>query len=166
MNSPSSPKSPSWPPLIEFARASWFVRLRDVVVTILAWVFLLYLVRNGVSLFVDYFFVHPIFALSKPNPLVDVETWRHLGNFGLVALVIMLWLFIWSIINGRRLRAVKRMTPPSRLPVEDQAERFQLAPETVERWREMKVSIVQFEAGNKIVAVIPLGGTDSTLPTV
>jgi len=33
----NSPPPASWPPVIEFARAPWFVRVRDILLTLAAW---------------------------------------------------------------------------------------------------------------------------------
>jgi poly-beta-1,6-N-acetyl-D-glucosamine biosynthesis protein PgaD len=165
MNSPSPTPTPTpWPPIIEFARAPWFVRLRDIVLTVLAWAFLLRIVQNGISHFIDYLFTHLIYVRSGAQPPPRAQLLGQFSYFGVVALVIMLWLALWSLINRRRLQSFKRVASPAPLPVADHAASFQLAPELVEHWQEMKISIVQFDAQHRIMAVLPSEGNSPVIP--
>jgi poly-beta-1,6-N-acetyl-D-glucosamine biosynthesis protein PgaD len=165
MNSPSSSPAPvPWPPLIGFAHAPWFVRVRDIVLTILAWALLLHLVYSGLYIFIDYLFIYPKLTLTNPYSWRDVRLLGKFNYFGLVAFAAMLWLAMWSLINRQRLRAVKRMPSPPPLPVAEHAASFQLAPEVVEHWQEMKISVVQFDAQHRIVAVLPPEANSPAIP--
>jgi poly-beta-1,6-N-acetyl-D-glucosamine biosynthesis protein PgaD len=149
-----NPNDPgSWPPIISFARAPLLVRIRDFVLTIAAWALLIYLARNGIALIIDYL-SYPIFELTKTHPPGLPELWAHLGGFLIYAIAAMVWLTMWGIINRHRLRYVARVTPPPPLPVEQHAASFNLDAGTVERWREMKVVVVQFDANHRIVSPI------------
>lgn len=139
-----------WPPIIELARAPWWVRIRDVLVTIAAWAGILYLARGAVYLIVDYF-SDPIFELTRTHSPDWLELWHHLKTFVIFSGVGMLWLMMWGIIHRRRLRRVAWLAPVPPLPLEEHAAYFQLDPAMVQRWTEMKTIVVQFDENHRIV---------------
>ena len=144
-----------WPPLIGFTRAPWWVRLRDIVLTIAAWALFFYLVRNGLRLIVDYF-SDPIFELTYTYP--DwITIWNHLDTFLVLSTIAMLWLTLWGLIHRRRLRFAARQPPPPQLALEEHAACFGIDTGGAERRREMKVAVVHFDAAHRITEVIPGG---------
>jgi len=156
----STPPPASWPPIIEFARAPWYVRVRDIVLTLAAWAVFLYMLRNAIAIVIDYF-SNPIFKLTKTNPPTWAQFWEHMDAFVKCSAGAVVWLTFWGIIQRHQLRLAIHATPPHPLPLEKHAASFQLDPASVEQWRELKIALVQFDASNRIASVTPPGGTDS-----
>ena len=153
------PNAPTpWPPLIEFARAPWPVRLRDILCTLAAWALLLYMLRGPVATIIDYF-SYPVFELTKTQPPDWQKLWAHMRPFVFLSIAAMGWLAIWAVIHRRQLRYVARVTPPTPLTVADHVASFGLESAAVERWREAKVATVQFDSANRISGFTPAGTT-------
>lgn len=73
-------------------------------------------------------------------------------------MISVLWLVLWGLINRRRLCFAARQTPPARLPLEQHAASFELDADEVERWHEMKIAVVQFDAAHRITSVDRVAG--------
>lgn len=149
--------SPRWPPIIEFSRASWWVRLRDIFLTIAAWALFFYLIRNGLRLMVDYF-SDPIFELTHTHPPDWVTIWSHLDDFLVVSTIAMLWLTLWGLIHRRRLQFAVRQPSPPLLPLAEHAARFDVDAAEAERRRQMKIAVVHFDAAHRVTDVVEGGG--------
>lgn len=146
-----------WPPIIAFARASAFIRLRDILLTSAAWSRLLYLMRDGLRLILDYF-SYPIFQLSHAHSADWMEVWNRMSSFLILSVVAMLWLVLWGLIHRRRLQfAAAHDTPPRPLPLDQHAAFFHLDPAAVERSHESKIAVVQFDAEHRITSLSQLG---------
>ncbi len=149
------PISP-WPPLIEFARAPFLVRVRDIVLTILVWALLIYLIVDRLAVAFDFFaWYHSPSAVGIRHSLL---------YFAYAAIFAMLWLSMWSVIHLRRLLSFKRMTLPMRLQVPEHAAAFDLDPAMVERWRATKISVVQFDAAHRIASVTSVDPLSTSQP--
>ena len=97
----------------------------------------------------DYF-SYPILAFSKTHSL----SWRALldriGNFALVSLLLVLWLTFWGFVRRKDLRRTHDPRPVPALLLSDHAAAFGVPPETIERWRQSQVVVVQFDAANRL----------------
>jgi len=144
-----SPTRP-WPPIIDFARAPWWIRLRDVSATIAAWSLLAYFMRDGIAMTVDYF-SHPVFTLARTQMPDWAKVWDRAQYFLLVSAGGVLWLALVGFLRRRRLRLAARQTPPPSLALEAHAEIFGLTPGAIERWREMKISTIEFDNASRMI---------------
>lgn len=141
-----------WPPVIDAARAPWFVRLRDWLLTILAWALLLYLLRDGIRLLVDYF-SNPIFQLTRTHSLDWMTVWDRLYVFLIMSAVTMLWLMLWGLVHRRRLQLAAHATPPGSLPLDCHAASFNFEAADIEECRKLKVAIVRFDGNHRITSI-------------
>jgi hypothetical protein len=110
-----SPSGRSVPPLITSGATSWGVRLRDVVLTLVAWALVALLLRDFFRLSYDYL-KYPHFELSEPAPTWDILLGIFLRHhFVLSGLV--LWVLSWAFIFSYRRRTLLRhkAQPPARL---------------------------------------------------
>jgi poly-beta-1,6-N-acetyl-D-glucosamine biosynthesis protein PgaD len=149
-----SPLHP-WPPIIEFARAPLLVRVRDILFTLVAWMVLFNALRDVLNAII-YFLVHPSLAYPRMHTLYEEGFWHHMLDFVLLALCVMLWIAFWAFVHRNRAHRSKRVTPPARLPALTHAASFGLDPEMVQRWQRTKVTIVQFDADNRIAGISPV----------
>jgi len=134
-----------WPPLIEGAHVPGWVRLRDVVLTLLAWALLLWTMKHTLQLVVDYL-RPPHFEFSSMTPPNWIELWYRLAPFFDFVAVLLLWLLVWALARGRYLRATAPMTQPPPLGIAAQAADFGLGQETIAPWREARILVVHFGA--------------------
>ena len=154
-----------WPPVIDAARAPRLVRVRDLLLTILAWALLLYLLRDGLLLVVDYF-SDPIFQLTRTHSLDWMTVWNRLYLFLTMSAVTMLWLILWGLVHRRRLQLAAHAPPPNPLPLDRHAASFNFTTNGIEEWRKLKVAIVQFDGNHCITSVAaPANRLESAHPT-
>lgn len=147
----------NWPPVIRYTRAPWYVRARDVLITIVAWAVIVYLVWDGLVLVFD-FFRYPIFQLTKTAPPDWVRMWDSLDFFLVIAAGHMAWIVLWGFIRRRRLGRAARVTPPPPLALEEHAATFGLQPSEIEQWRQMKTAVVEFDSHSRITGILQSDG--------
>jgi hypothetical protein len=67
--------------------------------------------------------------------------------------LLILWLAFWGIIRRQELRRTHDPRPVPPLPLHDHAAIFGVSPETVERWRQDRSVLVEFDASNHLERV-------------
>ena len=143
----------SWPPLISSAQVPRFVRVRDWVMTLLAWVALAFFLRLGFLLLWDYF-SSPIFELTRTKAPDWGFVWDRLSLFIYLIFGVVIWIIAWGVGRRAQLRQTfdRRVMPP--LSLEEHATSLGLDPREIERWRECRIVTVHFE-GNRIATAQP-----------
>jgi len=134
-----------WPPLIAGANVPAWVRLRDVVLTLLAWALLVYLMRETLHLMHDYLRA-PIFEFTNATPPDWEELWGRLRPFSYFVAALTLWLLFWALVRGRRMRATAPVAQPASLATKQHAAAFGLENAAVARWTEVRILVVHFDA--------------------
>jgi poly-beta-1,6-N-acetyl-D-glucosamine biosynthesis protein PgaD len=139
-----------WPPLITGSRLPRWIRIRDVVLTLLAWFLLGRLLRDPIYVAYDYL-RHPIFQLTTAQPLDVGVLWERLRYFALISVVLVTWLCLWALINRRRMILCPTGSPqPPALTVAEQAARAGIDEKKVNEAREFKVANVLFREDGAI----------------
>ena len=142
--------STPWPPIIGNARVPWWVRLRDLVLTLLAWIVLLYAVSPiwialwlDIQLLLGFRMAHV--ASIPPSP------WHVLRPFLGVAALFALWLVSFAIVR-RHLYLTKWhvSNQPPALPRKEQTERSGVSAELTEQLLGQRNSIVRFDAHGRL----------------
>lgn len=106
-----------WPPLIVGANVSAWVRVRDFVLTLLAWGLLAYLMRETLDLANDYL-RYPMFEFTNAEPPDWEEIWGRLQSFSnFVAAHDLAAGLAWALVRGRRMRATTPEPQPPPLPL-------------------------------------------------
>ena len=142
------PSKPDWPPIIGTGITP-FVRLRDTILTVIAWIFVGALLWELFEVLWDYF-DEPIFAFSKTHSLSWLGLLQRIGNFALVSLSLVLWLIFWGFVRRKELRRTHDPRPVPALLLSEHAAAFGVPPEAIERWRQSQVVLVQFDASNRL----------------
>jgi poly-beta-1,6-N-acetyl-D-glucosamine biosynthesis protein PgaD len=141
-----------WPPLVTGTRLPLWVRVRDFALTLLAWAALAYLLRDAIALLVDYLSA-PLFELTHAQPPQWREIGRHMRPFLSLAGMLVCWLAIWSLLRRKRMRAVPPSPQPAPLPDAEHAVAFGVDPLELDAWREHRIVVVNFDAGDRISGV-------------
>ncbi len=144
-----APSKPDWPPIIGSGKVMPFIRLRDTILTVIAWILVAALPWEVFELLWDYF-SYPILTLSKTHSLSWTALLDRIGNFALVSLLLVMWLTFWGFVRRKQLRRTHDPRPAPALPLRDHAVAFGVPPETIERWRQSQIVVVHFDAANRL----------------
>lgn len=142
-----------WPPLIAAANVSFWARLRDIVLTVAAWLLLAYLLMPMIrALWSD---MQVVLGLSPPGAIPALERlWQDLAPFlGLVALM-MLWMVCYAGV--RRLVLTRSLRAAGQSPPLDRATHVQslgLSPKEAGKLQQARVAVVEFDAASRIAIV-------------
>lgn len=137
-------KPAEWPPLIHGAGVPMWVRVRDVVLTLLAWVALAWVLRAGLELTVDYL-SPPRFEFTSFSPPNLLELASRLSGFLYFIGALFGWLIFWAVMRGSRLRLTAPETQPPGLTLSAHSADFDLDAADLEAWREARVLVVHFD---------------------
>jgi len=109
---------PCWPPRVHQEVAPWWVRLRDLVLTLLAWLAYLWILRDPVLASIAWLspsLAAHLTAVFGEVPNIDVQPYLWVAT-GLVA-----WLFLSGMLRRRRLQSKASLdNVAQKLPPEDQ----------------------------------------------
>ncbi len=144
-----TPQRPDWPPIIGTGKITPFVRVRDTILTVIAWILVIALLWEVIDLLWDHF-SYPTFAFSKTHSLSWLGLLDRIGKFALVSLSLVLWLTFWGFVRRKELRRTHDPRPVPALLLSEHASAFGVPPEAIERWRQSQVVLVQFDASNRL----------------
>jgi poly-beta-1,6-N-acetyl-D-glucosamine biosynthesis protein PgaD len=142
-------KPNEWPPLIHGAEVPVWVRVRDVVLTLLAWVVLAWVLREGLELTIDYF-SPPRFEFTNFSPPNLLELVSRLAGFLYFIAALFAWLIFWAVVRGPRLRLSAPAVQPPGLTLPDHAADFELAADAIAPWRDARVLVVHFDSQGRL----------------
>jgi|AATO01.1.fsa_nt_gi hypothetical protein len=139
-----------WPPLICGAKVPIRVRLRDLLLTVLAWALMGYLMRDTLRLTYD-FLRPPPFEFTNLSPPAWLELWGRLQPFAHFVAVLVLRLLFSARMDGRRMRATASLPQAVPLSLAAQAAAAcRLDATTLAAWREARMLVVQFDAEGRV----------------
>jgi poly-beta-1,6-N-acetyl-D-glucosamine biosynthesis protein PgaD len=141
--------SPAWPPLIRADRVPAWVRVRDLVLTIAAWLVLMYWVRGALLLIGDWL-SFPLFRLSTQQAPDWPRIWSTLAPFIATAALLAGWLVYWALRRRTILTRQLSMPQPAALDRSVHADRYGLGPEDVAMLRNAQVVTVRFDVNGSI----------------
>ena len=136
-------RPPVEPPIIVTRIPGW-MRVRDVLMTIGAWLVIGYFLREGLYLVYDYFRA-PIFELSTATAPDWGEIWGRLRGFVLLAAALVAWMAFWALDSRARLRAT-HSPQPAPLADRNYAARVGLTEAELAAWRQAKVQAVDIDS--------------------
>ena len=142
-----------WPPLIKKGGVPRFVRVRDIVLTTMAWLLLGCFMGEPFYYLYDYI-AYPHFAYSRTTGPDWAALWLHLESFIYLALFLVLWLVVWGFARRRILRRVKDSEEPLPLSLEDLLARRRISPAQLSQLREEKIVVVNFDDEHRITSAV------------
>jgi hypothetical protein len=105
-----SVRPPVESPIIRTRAPTW-MQVRDVLMTLGAWLLIGYFLREGLYLAYDYFRA-PIFELTTATAPDWGEVWGRLRGFVLLAATLVAWITFWALDSRARLQATHSPQPP------------------------------------------------------
>ena len=146
--------SAQWRPLVGIGVLPWWVRLRDVLLTLLAWLALLWLMRHlraALRIAAYHLAGVPLDARVLqwvPRPDIFLP-------FAAAAVLLMLGAVLIALARRRSLKAQPRAFPEPQLDASAHAARFGLDAGQMAQLRAGAVRTVQFEGVGRIAAIAP-----------
>ena len=141
-------RPPVEPPIIRTRVPAW-MRVRDVLLTLGAWLLIGYFLREGLYLAYDYFRA-PIFELTTATAPDWGEIWGRLRGFVLLAAALVAWITFWALDSRARLQATHSPQPPP-LPDRSHAARVGLSEAELAAWRLAKVQTVDIDSARQVI---------------
>jgi hypothetical protein len=140
-----------WPPLVWPEQLSVWVRLRDGLITFLAWVLMAWLIRHELSVLVDYF-RPPVFQLTRVSTPNWAKFWDQFGGFVILSGVLVGWIVLWAIRRRRIVFRAPNAPEPAPLALEAHARVWDLSPETVLAARSSKSIRADFDETGRLIS--------------
>ena len=132
-----------WPPLITRAHLSKWVRLRDVVLTVIVWAALVWILVHVRERGLDYLRT-PRFRPENLSPPNWDELWSELSPFFDFVLLLVLWICFWAFVRRRHLRRAEPVPQPPALDPARHAGAFGLDAATLASWQAARGLRVHF----------------------
>jgi poly-beta-1,6-N-acetyl-D-glucosamine biosynthesis protein PgaD len=135
-------------PIIRTRVPAW-MQVRDVLLTLGAWLLIGYFLREGLYLAYDYFRA-PIFELTTATAPDWADIWGRLRGFVLLAAALVAWIAFWALDSRARLQATHSPQPP---PLRDDAlaTRVGLSDTELAAWRSAKVQTVDLDSAGHVI---------------
>jgi hypothetical protein len=140
-------RPPVEPPIIR-ARVPAWMRGRDVLLTLGAWLLIGYFLREGLYLAYDYLRA-PIFELTTARAPDWGEIWGRLRGFVLLAVGLVAWITFWAFDSRARLQAT-HSPQPAPLPDASHGVHFGLTDAELAAWRLAKVQTVDIDPAGQV----------------
>jgi poly-beta-1,6-N-acetyl-D-glucosamine biosynthesis protein PgaD len=141
-------RPPVEPPMIRTRVPAW-MKIRDVVLTLGAWLLIGYFLREGLYLLYDYLRA-PIFELTTATAPDWGEIWGRLRGFVMLAAMLVAWITFWALDNRTRLQATHSPQPPP-LPDRSHAARVGLSEAELAAQRMAKVQTVDIDSAGQVI---------------
>jgi hypothetical protein len=141
-------RPPVEPPIIRTRVPAW-MQVRDVLLTLGAWLIIGYFLREGLYLGYDYLRA-PMFELTTATAPDWGEIWGRLRGFVLLAAALVAWITFWALDSRARLQATRSPQP---LPLQDSshAARVGLREAELSAWRLAKVQTVDINLARQVI---------------
>ncbi|MEN9543997.1 MAG: hypothetical protein RLZZ598_830 [Pseudomonadota bacterium] len=143
---------PNWPPLVGADHLPAWVRWRDVLLTLLAWLALLALLHHALDRLVDYF-TEPYFEFTR----FEAPDWQRfalkLRPFLISAGLLIGWMLLWALRRHRYLLTRGAQPAPTPLALTDHAAYWGLDAAEVATWRGLRLGVVGFNEQQRLSGV-------------
>ncbi|MEJ8848438.1 poly-beta-1,6-N-acetyl-D-glucosamine biosynthesis protein PgaD [Variovorax rhizosphaerae] len=145
-----------WPPRIPRSQAGSWMRLRDLVLTLLAWIVYLWILRKPIVACIAWLSPSTGEYLKET---VDVSFSVHLQPYLLVAAGLVTWLTLAGLGRRQHLRSqVGTGQEVAPLPAEAQFAARGVQASAMPAWREMRCLQVTFDNEGRITRMAPANG--------
>jgi hypothetical protein len=157
----------AWPPIVKGGKIPPLMKVRDLLLTLLAWAVLLYFMRN-LWIF-SYEYCKDIILNMDTSGIADWSLiWTRIAPFLMVASLLVLWIVIigslrrrairsTGLIQGKAsLRTVQQQFPFRQIDLALLAKRFGVEKSQLEEWQKMRTVDITVDevSGEKIIAEV------------
>ena len=145
----------NWPPIINSDAVSIWIRLRDIVLTVGAWLIIGLTIHNLLWLIFDYL-SDPIFQLTTIAPPNWSAIWRKMSGFIYIALGLIAWICLLASLRSSLINNTQFIkTLPAAVEMRELEIELGVLPEDVEHWHELRTVQVFINSDNRVYKIIP-----------
>ena len=145
----------NWPPIIHSDAVSIWIRLRDISLTVGAWLIIGFTVHNLLWLIFDYL-SDPIFHLTEVAPPNWWAIWHKLSWFVYIALGLIAWICLLASLRSKIISSTKYIkTLPASVEMRELEIDLGVLPEDVAHWHELRSVQVFINSDNRVYKIIP-----------
>lgn len=145
----------NWPPIINSDAVSIWIRLRDIVLTVGAWLIIGLTIHNLLWLVFDYL-SDPIFQLTTIAPPNWSAIWRKMSGFIYIALGLIAWICLLASLRSNLIKSTQFIkTLPAAVEMRELEIELGVLPEDVEHWHELRTVQVFINSDNRVYKIIP-----------
>ena len=145
----------NWPPIINSNAVSIWIRLRDISLTVGAWLIIGLTIHNLLWLVFDYL-SDPIFQLTTIAPPNWSAIWRKMSGFIYIALGLIAWICLLASLRSSLINNTQFIkTLPAAVEMRELEIELGVLPEDVEHWHELRTVQVFINSDNRVYKIIP-----------
>ena len=145
----------NWPPIINSGAISNWIRLRDILLTVGAWLIIGLTLHNLLWLIFDYL-SDPIFELTAVAPPNWSAIWHKISWFIYIALGLIAWICILASLGSKIISSTKYIkTLPAAVEMRELEMELGVLPVDVEHWHNLRSAQVFINNDNRICKIIP-----------
>ena len=141
-----------WPPLVGTDNIPLHILIRDIILTLSAWMLLGYLLFDLIHLTWDYL-SHPIFELTVTTAPDWHKLWLQLRPYADEVALLTVWLMFWGIVRRKALSATTHQPQPPALTPEEHALNLKLNAPDLREWQSCRNQTVYFDENGNITKV-------------
>jgi hypothetical protein len=142
-----------WPPIIQSDSVPLFIKLRDHLITVIAWIVLISVLHDLWWLLYDYL-SDPIFELTKQQAPDWHEIWQKMSRFVDRAGIMMVWVIWFGSIRYNLRKNAKPIPQPKDVNLEDLSALYGHTSIEIEKWQKLRSVEVHINEGNGIETVV------------
>lgn len=156
MTSKQSQGTPAWPPILKSREIPLSMWARDIALTLLAWVLLIYFMRDLWLLVYEY--IDDLLLDIDPSNLFQwIKIWKRIAPFFYVAAFLVAWIVMLSMLRRRAIHHTGRIQGKKLLrtvqqhftlrPIERTvlADKFGVEPAQLETWQTLRTVDVSID---------------------
>jgi magnesium-transporting ATPase (P-type) len=145
----------SWPPIIRSDVVSRWIRVRDITLTVGAWLIIGFTIHNLLWLIFDYL-SEPIFQLTTVAPPNWSAIWRKMSWFVYIALSLVAWISLLAALRSNIIKSTKYIkTLPASVEMKELEKDLGVLPADIEHWHELRSVQVFVNSDNRVYKIIP-----------
>lgn len=145
----------NWPPIIDSDHIPRWVKMRDIFLTIGAWLIILATFHSLIWIIFDYF-SDPIFLLSTTATPQWSEIWQKVSRFFYIALGLVSWICFLAISRRKIINSTQYIkTFPSSVQMKELEADLGVSSADIERWHKLPSVEVFVNENNRVCKIIP-----------
>jgi poly-beta-1,6-N-acetyl-D-glucosamine biosynthesis protein PgaD len=142
-----------WPPIIKSHSVPLFIKLRDDLLTVVAWIILISVLHDLWWLLYD-FLSDPIFHLTRQQAPDWYEIWEKMSRFVYRAGIMMIWIIWYGSIRYALKKDAGPISQPREINSEELAALYGHTPVEVKNWQNLRLVEVYVNEKNSIETVV------------
>jgi hypothetical protein len=135
---------------IRIRKVPVWMRIRDILITLLAWLIVAHFMREALHLGYEYLWHFELVNAKAPNWR---GMWDDLHRFVILTACLIVWLTFWALNSRKRLRSASMMAQPDALSLREHAETIGLTEAQLMHCKSYVTTTVFFDTQHQITEI-------------